>query len=72
MTNEKMLRFKIDESGYKLVYIAKRIGVSYQTLLNKMRNNSDFTAPEIAKLCALLDIDEHERAVIFFAANVDK
>ncbi len=72
MTDEILLRTKINDSGYKLRYIAKRLGISYQALLNKIRNISDFRAPEIAGLCELLAITEEERTSIFFGTKVDK
>ena len=43
MTNTTLLKAKIDASGYKMKYIANRIGLSYQGLLNKIRNKTDFT-----------------------------
>ena len=66
MTDEKALRDKIEKSGYKLRFIAKKIGMSYQSLLNKMSNKSDFRATEIQALCSLLNISVSERDLIFF------
>lgn len=67
MTNTKMLRAKIDESGYKLKYIAAYIGLSYQGLLNKINNKTEFTAPEIKSICEILKISIDEKELIFFA-----
>ena len=44
MTNTELLREKIDQSGYKLRFIAKKIGITYQGLLNKINNRSEFRA----------------------------
>ena len=66
MTDEKALRDKIEKSGYKLRFIAKKIGMSYQSLLNKMSNKSDFRATEIQALCSMLNISVSERDLIFF------
>ena len=41
MTNTELLREKIDQSGYKLRFIAKKIGITYQGLLNAMVNFDD-------------------------------
>lgn len=71
MTNTKLLREKIDESGYKLRYIAKRIGITYQGFLNKINNEREFKPTEIQTLCELLDIDIHGKEEIFFAKDVD-
>ena len=66
MTNTNLLRIKIDQSGYKMKYVAARIGLTYQGFLNKLRNKSEFTASEIKSLCVLLDIDVNEKESIFF------
>ena len=66
MTNTTLLKAKIDASGYKMKYIANRIGLSYQGFLNKIRNKTDFTAPEIKSLCELLHIGTEEMEQIFF------
>lgn len=50
MTNTELLREKIDQSGYKLRFIAKKIGITYQGLLNKINNRSEFRANEIQAL----------------------
>lgn len=67
MTNTTLLKAKIDASGYKMKYVADRIGLTYQGFLNKIRNKTDFTAPEIKGLCELLYIETEEMEQIFFA-----
>lgn len=71
MTDTKALREKIDDSGYKLRFIAKKLGITYQGFLNKINNESEFKATEIQTLCNLLSIDIQEKEQIFFAQNVD-
>lgn len=71
MTNKALLREKIDESGYKLRFIAKKIGITYQGFLKKINNESEFKASEIMILCDLLKIDIQEKELIFFTADVD-
>lgn len=71
MTNTALLRKKIDESGYKLRFIAKQIGITYQGFLKKINNETEFKAKEIMILCDLLKIDIQEKELIFFTANVD-
>ena len=56
MTNTELLREKIDQSGYKLRFIAKKIGITYQGLLNKINNRSEFRANEIQALYDLLGL----------------
>ena len=71
MTDTKLLREKIEQSGYKLQFIAKKVGITYQGLLNKINNKSEFRANKIQALYNLLGLTEKERIAIFFAANVD-
>lgn len=69
MTNTDLLKAKIESSGYKLKYIAAKIGLSYQGFLNKINNKTEFTAPEIKGLCDLLEISIEEKESIFFASD---
>lgn len=72
MTNQKLLREAIDRSGYKITFVAKAAGLSYQGFLNKMKGLSDFGNTEITKICKLLKIDETEMVNIFFTEMVDE
>lgn len=71
MTNTKLLRRKIDESGYKLRYVAKQLGISYQGLMYKINNESEFKASEIQMLKNLLKLTDAEVQMIFFVSNVN-
>ena len=74
MTNTMLLNKKIDDSGYKRIYIAKAIGLkSAYGLAKKIRNETEFKASEINALCELLKIDDpKEKEAIFFAVyNVE-
>ena len=72
ITNTKLLREKIEQSGYKLRFIAEKIGITYQGLLNKINGRSEFRANEIQALYDLLGLTEEERVAIFFAPRVGK
>ena len=71
MTNTNALRKKIAESGLKIKYIAEKMGITYQGLLNKIDNKTEFTASEIVSLCKILNLSNRERDAIFFAKKVD-
>ena len=66
MTNTSLLKGKIEESGYKLGFIAKRLGITYQGFLKKVNNETEFKATEIQTLCDLLNIDIQQKEAIFF------
>lgn len=68
MTNTKLLREKINQSGYKLAFVASQLRISYQGFLNKVNNKTEFTATEIATLKTLLNLTVEECHAIFFAA----
>lgn len=68
MTNSEALREKIDESGYKRSYIADRLGISRESLNQKVSGRREFKASEISQLCEILGIsDLHTKEHIFFA-----
>lgn len=67
MINVDELKKAIDDSGYKLTFIAKKLNLSYQGFLNKMQGKYEFTASEIKILCDLLHLTDEKRKVIFFA-----
>jgi transcriptional regulator with XRE-family HTH domain len=72
MTNSKMLRAIIDANGYKLSFVASKLGLTRNGLMNKINNITDFTIPEVQKLCKLLHIEDFDEInAIFFALDVD-
>ena len=73
MTNTKALEEYIAKSGYKKSYIAKAIGLkSAFGLAKKIRNENEFKATEINKLCELFGITSlKKKERIFFAKQVD-
>ena len=67
LTDTSLLREKIDQSGYKMRYIASKLGITLQGFLNKINNKTEFKAKEIQILYNLLNLTESERERIFFA-----
>lgn len=72
MTDTVLLREKIEQSGYKLCFVAKELGITYHGLLNKLHNRSEFRASEIKRLQDLLKLTNSERDKIFFKSQVGK
>lgn len=66
MTNEKLLEQIIKESGLKRGFIAESLGITRWGLLNKLTNQTEFKASEIAALQDLLRLDNETRDQIFF------
>ncbi|GKH02820.1 hypothetical protein CE91St54_42080 [Hungatella hathewayi] len=72
MTDTKILRKKISESGLKLQFIAEKLGISRYALSMKLDNRSEFKTSEVATLCELLGIScLEEKEEIFFKLKVD-
>lgn len=71
MTNTSLLRNKIDDSGYKLAYIARQLGITYQGFLKKINNETEFKASEMQILRNLLNLTDAEFEQIFFTIEVD-
>ncbi len=71
MTNTNLLRKKIDESGYKLRFIASKLGITYQGFLKKITNETEFKASEMQILRELLNLTDSEFKQIFFTFIVE-
>lgn len=67
MTNTELLQEKLNNSGYKMTFVAKELGITYQALLNKLNNKSQFKVDEVKTLGILLHLTGAEVDRIFFA-----
>lgn len=68
MTNQILLEKKIEESGKKKGYLAKKCGLSRTGFLNCIKGDALFNTSHIKILCDELNITSlKERESIFFA-----
>lgn len=67
MTDSELLRAAIRSSGYKMSYLAEKLGITPQGLYKKIGNQSEFKASEILILTQILGLSHRERESIFFA-----
>ena len=65
MINTKLLKQKIDESGYRFSWIAKQLNLSPYGLRKKVDGENEFKATEIMKFQEILKISNDERDEIF-------
>lgn len=72
MTNSKLLKKKINEAGFTISSLAPELGITRQGLSKKINNRSRFWNDEMEKICKKLNIQNKEKAPIFFAVDVDK
>lgn len=66
MTNTELLQEKLNNSGYKMTFVAKELGITYQAFLDKVNNKREFTYGEIISLGQLLHLKGKEVNKIFF------
>ena len=66
MTDVTKLKQEIDNSGLKLDYIAKHLGITRQTLSKKLKGQAEFKQSEMVILSYLLNLSPTEREFIFF------
>lgn len=71
MTDTNLLKAEIKKLGLTQAEVAELVGMAPQTFSNKVNNNADFTATEIAKLKALFNLDDADTVRIFFKEKVD-
>lgn len=67
MTNKELLVERIKESGFKLSYIAEKLGITRASLHNKLTGKSCFSVAEVVILSELLSLSREERDSIFLA-----
>lgn len=73
MVNTELLKRIISEKGLKIVYVAKRLGITDASFRNKLENRTSFKLGEVSLLCQLLGIDDLKlKDAIFFADMVEK
>lgn len=65
MTDSKRLKARIKESGLKKVFIAQKLGITYQGYSKKENGKSEFLASEILTLKELLCLSNKEVSEIF-------
>ena len=66
MAYNQMLRGRIVQKYGSMKNIAEPMGISYITLIHKIKGLREWNASEIEKLVNLLDIDPKEIPLYFF------
>ena len=71
MTNTTLLRQKIDASGYKIIFLADKVGLTPQGFYKKLKDGSDWTFSQVMILQELLHLTKEEVDKIFFNQEVE-
>lgn len=66
MIDTELLQEKLNKSSFRMTFVAKELGITYQALLNKLNNKCEFNAGEIISLRQLLHLTGAEVDRIFF------
>ena len=65
MTNTKLLKKAIKNSGLSVIFISDKLGITRQTFYNRLNDKSEFFESEMAILTDLLKLGRLERDEIF-------
>lgn len=58
--NANKLRAKIKENGFNQNFVARKIGISSNSLSRKLLGKREFTLSEVMALCQVLQIEDPE------------
>lgn len=67
MTNTTLLKEKIKNSGVKVTFLAKQLGITYMAFTNRMNGKVEFRMNEVRKIVEILHLTPEETQTIFFA-----
>ncbi len=71
MTDFKLLKKRISDSGMTMVAIANKTGILRETLYNRLNGKGEFNASEMVAIAKVLNLSNDERDAIFFATEVE-
>jgi hypothetical protein len=72
MTDTLELDYAIKRAGLDREKVASKMGISITTLFNKLHNKVEFKVSEIVKLKTMLNLNQEQTNLIFFANFVDE
>lgn len=67
MTDIKMLKTAIEESGFRNRFIADKLGLSPEGFYKKLRGETEFKVSEVERITDLLKLTSKKRDDIFFS-----
>lgn len=65
------IKFLLDYKGIKRIFLAKKLGISYNTLTNKLNGKGEFSAVQITKIKEILQLDNNLSINVFFNPDFD-
>ncbi len=70
--NLEYLNSRINEIKIPITTIAKRMGISRQSLYLKIKGEREFKISEISKLCDILRLTGEEKSLVFLQIKLTK
>lgn len=70
--NLEYLNSRISEIKIPITTIAKRMGISRQSLYLKIKGEREFKTSEISKLCDILRLTVEEKSLVFLQMELTK
>lgn len=67
----KRVKDLLQDKGIKRSYLAKKLGISYNTLTNKLTGKSEFSILQIVKIKEVLELDDEFSNNLFFNPNFE-
>lgn len=67
----KRVKDLLQDKGIKRSYLAKKLGISYNTLTNKLTGRSEFSILQIVKIKEVLELDDEFSNNLFFNPNFE-
>jgi len=64
--NTQRLKNAINDSGVTITALAKKVGISRESLYNKIERKTEFTVSEIRSVSDALHLSNEDRDAIFF------
>lgn len=71
MTDTKALKDAIENSGIPISFLARKLGITRESFYNKLKNETEFKASEIATLSNLLRLSYDQTNHIFLLGLVN-
>lgn len=71
MTNTTLLKEKMDQSGYKIVYIAEQLKMTQQGIYKKLKDGSEWNYSQVMMLKDILRLSDDDVNNIFFTDEVE-
>ena len=70
MTDSQKFKDYMKERGYTVKTLAEQVGISHESLYQKIGNERAFKATEIMRISEILGMSTSDRDEIFFAKEV--